>query len=129
MSFSSDAKRELCRDRLERRDAAVANVRHNRIAYLGNTFPVEITVGARRLQGKSAQLTVVDGRGRNVASQRVDYADDDFSNTLSFNIKAETKATIRCIPFVPQDPSDLEPGVDMVTGKPSARRVLFARSY
>ncbi|MBR3541996.1 MAG: proline--tRNA ligase, partial [Bacteroidales bacterium] len=44
-------------------------------------------------------------------------------------IKAETKATIRCIPFVPQDPSDLEPGVDMVTGKPSARRVLFARSY
>ena len=24
MSFSSDAKRELCRDRLERRDAAVA---------------------------------------------------------------------------------------------------------
>ena len=44
-------------------------------------------------------------------------------------IKAETKATIRCIPFVAHDPSDLEPGVDMVTGKPSARRVLFARSY
>ena len=44
-------------------------------------------------------------------------------------IKAETKATIRCIPFEAHDPSDLEPGVDMVTGKPSARRVLFARSY
>ncbi len=40
-------------------------------------------------------------------------------------IKEETKATIRCIPFDgPQ-----EPGVCMVTGKPSARRVLFARSY
>lgn len=44
-------------------------------------------------------------------------------------IKAETKATIRCIPFEAHDPSDLEPGVDMLTGKPSARRVLFARSY
>ncbi len=44
-------------------------------------------------------------------------------------IKAETKATIRCNPFEAQDPSDLEPGVDLVTGKPSARRVLFARSY
>ena len=44
-------------------------------------------------------------------------------------IKAETKATIRCIPFEAHDPADLEPGVDMVTGKPSARRVLFARSY
>ena len=44
-------------------------------------------------------------------------------------IKAETKATIRCIPFEAQDPEDMKPGVDMVSGKPSARRVLFARSY
>ena len=44
-------------------------------------------------------------------------------------IKDETKATIRCIPFEANDPDDLKPGVDMLTGKPSARRVLFARSY
>ena len=44
-------------------------------------------------------------------------------------IKADTKATIRCIPFTPFAPEDLEPGVDMVTGKPSKQRVLFARSY
>lgn len=43
-------------------------------------------------------------------------------------IKEQTKATIRCIPFVPFE-GDLEPGVDMVTGKPSERRVIFARSY
>ncbi len=40
-------------------------------------------------------------------------------------IKEETKATIRCIPFA----GDTTPGVCMVTGKPSKRRVLFARSY
>ncbi len=40
-------------------------------------------------------------------------------------IKEETKATIRCIPF----DGDTTPGVCMVTGKPSARRVIFARSY
>lgn len=40
-------------------------------------------------------------------------------------IKEETKATIRCIPL-DQKPED---GVDMLTGKPSAGRVLFARSY
>ena len=44
-------------------------------------------------------------------------------------IKEETKATIRCIPFEPIGDDDLVPGVDMLTGKPSARRVLFARSY
>ena len=40
-------------------------------------------------------------------------------------IKEQTKATIRCIPLE----GDLTPGVCMVTGKPSARRVLFARAY
>lgn len=40
-------------------------------------------------------------------------------------IKEETKATIRCIPFE----GDMTPGVDMITGKPSARRVMFARAY
>lgn len=40
-------------------------------------------------------------------------------------IKEETKATIRCIPF----DGDKTPGKCMVTGKPSAQRVIFARSY
>lgn len=40
-------------------------------------------------------------------------------------IKNETKATIRCLPF----DCDMTPGKCMVTGKPSARRVLFARAY
>ncbi len=40
-------------------------------------------------------------------------------------IKQETKATIRCIPL----DGDTTPGVCMVTGRPSARRVLFARAY
>ena len=39
-------------------------------------------------------------------------------------IKEETKATIRCVPFGTPD----EEGVDMVTGKPSHRRVLIARA-
>lgn len=40
-------------------------------------------------------------------------------------IKEETKATIRCIPF----DGDKTPGKCMVTGKPSAQRVIFARAY
>ncbi len=40
-------------------------------------------------------------------------------------IKEETKATIRCIPL----DGDTTPGKCMVTGRPSARRVLFARAY
>ncbi len=40
-------------------------------------------------------------------------------------IKEETKATIRCIPLDAPE----EDGVDMLTGKPSKRRVIFARNY
>ncbi len=40
-------------------------------------------------------------------------------------IKEETKATIRCIPLDAQP----EDGVDMLTGKPSKCRVIFARNY
>lgn len=40
-------------------------------------------------------------------------------------IKQETKATIRCLVFNGED----EEGVCMYSGKPSARRVLFARAY
>lgn len=40
-------------------------------------------------------------------------------------IKEETKATIRCIPYDAPD----EPGRCVVTGRPSARRVLCAKAY
>ncbi|MDA3911858.1 MAG: proline--tRNA ligase [Bacteroidales bacterium] len=40
-------------------------------------------------------------------------------------IKNETKATIRCIPI----DSEKEEGKCMVTGKPSKRRVIFAKAY
>ena len=49
----------------------------------------------------------------------------DGSPETEAQIKEETKATIRCIPLdVPE-----EAGVDMISGKPSTRRVLFARAY
>jgi prolyl-tRNA synthetase len=40
-------------------------------------------------------------------------------------IKEETKATIRCIPLAAPE----ESGVDVYSGKPSNRRVIFARAY
>jgi prolyl-tRNA synthetase len=40
-------------------------------------------------------------------------------------IKAETKATIRCIPLYAKE----EPGFCIFSGRPSNRRVIFARAY
>ncbi len=76
-------------DTTPQRDAALANIRHNRIAFSGNTFPVEITVNATRLKGHSAQLTLSDSRGKTVAQKGIDYNDNSFSSTLTFELKAE----------------------------------------
>ncbi len=49
----------------------------------------------------------------------------DGTSETEERIKDETKATIRCIPFDAPD----EDGKCILTGKPSKRRVLFARAY
>ncbi|MDX5443116.1 MAG: proline--tRNA ligase, partial [Hymenobacteraceae bacterium] len=49
----------------------------------------------------------------------------DGTSETEERIKEETKATIRCIALDTPE----EEGVDMVTGKPSKRRVYFAKAY
>ena len=49
----------------------------------------------------------------------------DGTEETADKIKAETAATVRCLPL--EEIS--EPGICIITGKPSTRRVLFAKSY
>ena len=53
------------------------------------------------------------------------YAHWDGTEETEKKIKELTKATIRCIPLDAKE----ENGVDMISGKPSKRRVLFAKAY
>lgn len=53
------------------------------------------------------------------------YAHWDGTEEEEEQIKNETKATIRCIPL----DEDIEKGTSMISGKESARRVLFAKAY
>ena len=53
------------------------------------------------------------------------YAHWDGTRETEDRVQKEFKATIRCLPF----DGPAEPGVCLFTGKPSARRVVFARAY
>ncbi len=53
------------------------------------------------------------------------YAHWDGSPETEEEIKNRTKATIRCIPLDAQE----EEGTDLISGKPSKRRVVFAKAY
>ncbi|MDP2385450.1 MAG: hypothetical protein Q8M29_03700 [Bacteroidota bacterium] len=70
------------------KDALVKKVDHNDVAYLGNKFPVEITVDARKLQGKESVLTV-SKQGKKVGEQRVVFNTTDFTKTISFLLDAD----------------------------------------
>jgi prolyl-tRNA synthetase len=56
------------------------------------------------------------------------YAHWDGTAETEAAIKEATKATIRCLPLPGQGPAP-EPGRCVKTGRPSARRALFARNY
>lgn len=53
------------------------------------------------------------------------YAHWDGTTETELKIKEETKATLRCIPL----DDDVEEGKCVYSGKPSKRRVIFARAY
>lgn len=72
-----------------RRDATLADLRVGRIAMLGNSFPVEVTIGATLLGGHNAQLTVSDAQGRQVYSQRIAYEGDDYGTTVTTTLPAD----------------------------------------
>jgi len=84
----------------------------------------------RALKFRTAHTTAVDDFDdfREAVEQDIPgfiSAHWDGTTETELRIKDETKATIRCIPLE----GDKEEGVDMVTGKPSKQRVLFAKAY
>lgn len=88
-------------DTTVRRDAAIAHTRYNRIAYLGNQFPLEVTVAASRLKGQQRTLTVSKD-GKVLFSKPISYTSDDFSSTEQLLLTADRaglqRYTVRLAP-------------------------------
>jgi prolyl-tRNA synthetase len=67
----------------------------------------------------------VDSEDLPVEALKFVYAHWDGTRETEDRVQSEFKATIRCIP----SDGPAEPGTCIFTGKPSARRVVFARAY
>ena len=100
--------------------------------YTAQTSKLTLTNGKTTAATLSFHWKAEDQASVSVGGNTAD--EGDFSaelaagGTLEISLtsqKNDTKATIRCIPLG----WDETPGTCMVTGKPSARRVLFARAY
>lgn len=75
-------------DTTRRPDAAVADVRYNRVAHLGTQFPIEATLTATLLQGQQATLSVTHN-GRTLFKKNVSYATDAYASTETISLPAD----------------------------------------
>ncbi len=69
------------------RDILVADVAANRLAYLGNKFPMEITVEGRKAKGETAILSVTR-KGKTLYSETINFSEERFFKTVSLNLDA-----------------------------------------
>jgi hypothetical protein len=70
-------------DTIPKKDLAVKSVYANKVAYLGNKFPVQADISAFGFSGKSANVYVKQG-GKILDKQHLDFRQNDELKTISF---------------------------------------------
>lgn len=70
------------------RDLILKDVKHNRLAYLGNSFPVEVLVNAKSLSGNTATLSI-SKNGEKLATETVDITNKNELKRFSFLLDAD----------------------------------------
>ena len=74
-------------------DLAIRNVHYNKVVSLGATFPVRVTVAARDLVGRKAQLTLKES-GRLIEKRDIEIPSNRFSKEIDFMIDATKKGVM-----------------------------------
>lgn len=80
------------------RDLMIRSVNHNKTAFLGNTFPVEVTFDARKCSGENIQL-VVSRKDQTIISRNLQISNNRFNAVvpvfMDANEKGSNKYTVR----------------------------------
>ena len=71
-----------------KKDVILVKIEHNRLAYLGNKFPMEIIVNAKQLNGKATTLSVTKG-GALLFTQTINFNSDAFTTTIPVLLEAK----------------------------------------
>ena len=113
------------RDTLEKTSVSIENIED----YVANLLEeIQNNIFAKALKFREEKTTTVETYEEfkeKIEEGGFILAHWDGTSETEEKIKEETKATIRCIPLE----GDKTPGKCMVTGRPSAQRVIFARNY
>lgn len=75
-------------DTIIKKDIVLLKVDHNRLAYLGNKFPLEVIVNAKQLKGKTSTLTISKGDAT-LFKQPITINSDAFITTIPVLLEAK----------------------------------------
>lgn len=75
-------------DTTQHPEASISHVRYNQVAYLGNQFPMEVTLHSHLLKGEQGTLTVTHN-GKTLWRKAITYTDNDFSTTETLILEAD----------------------------------------
>lgn len=84
-------------DSTQKRDAFIAGVSANKLAYLGNNFTVSLDIGSYLLRGKTARVEIRDTEGKVLDTKTVGYGSDDTFESLPFQLPANAVGKQRFI--------------------------------
>ena len=74
-------------------DLAIRDVHYNKVVSLGATFPIRVTVAARDLAGRKAQLTLKES-GRIIEKRDIEIPSNRFSKEMDFMLDATKKGVM-----------------------------------
>jgi hypothetical protein len=75
-------------DTTVKKDIVLLKVEHNRLAYLGNKFPMQIVVDAKQLKGKTTTLTISKDDAT-LFTQTINFNSDAFTTTVPVLLEAK----------------------------------------
>ncbi len=81
-------------DTAQHKDMLVARVNYNRLAYLGNSFPVEITLMGYKCAGSKCKLSLSSGN-KQLYSEEIAVTSENFTKTVNVNLTATTPGVQR----------------------------------
>ena len=74
-------------------DLAIRNVHYNKVVSLGAVFPIRVTLAARDLAGRKAQLKLSQG-GNPVETKEIEIPSNRFSKEVDFMLEATKKGVM-----------------------------------
>ncbi len=76
-------------DTNEVKDVAIQKINFNQVAYLGNNFPVEVLLNAKKYKGKQVNVSLFQDAVQK-ANQLISITSDNFLSSLNFTLSAQS---------------------------------------